>query len=186
MLAMSRARCAEQTWTEFPEAGATKLPFGDASFDALVSTQVYEYVPEIDVALAEAARVLRPGGRLLVLDTDWDTAVWHSTDRERMRRVMSGWEEHLHDPFLPRTLSTRLANAGLRVLRHEVIPLLNLALHPNCYSFGIIAAIQAFVAGHRGVTREEADAWAGELRELGARGEYFFSLNRYLFLAARP
>jgi hypothetical protein len=35
------------------------------------------------------------------------------------------------------------------------------------------------------VTQAEADAWADDLRALGARGEYFFSLNQYFFLARR-
>ena len=32
----------------------------------------------------------------------------------------------------------------------------------------------------------EAEAWEAELRELGARDEYFFSLGRFVFLARRP
>jgi len=43
----------------------------------------------------------------------------------------------------------------------------------------------AFAAGRRGVTREEADAWLAEFDTLGRRGAYFFSLNRYLFVAER-
>ena len=78
-----------------------------------------------------------------------------------------------------------LLAAGLRVTRRDVIPLFNTALHPNCYSFGILFAIQSFVPGHRGVTKEDADAWAAELRQRAARAEYFFSLNRYLFGAVK-
>lgn len=32
----------------------------------------------------------------------------------------------------------------------------------------------------------ELEAWAGDLRALARAGEYFFSLNRYMFLARRP
>ena len=59
MLTMSRKRCADQPWTEFRRADATNLPYPDASFDAAVSTQVYEYVVDIPVALAELYRVAR-------------------------------------------------------------------------------------------------------------------------------
>jgi arsenite methyltransferase len=50
-------------------AGAQRLPYPEDTFDLAVSTRVLEYVPDVAAALAEVYRVLRPGGRLLVLDT---------------------------------------------------------------------------------------------------------------------
>lgn len=49
-------------------AGAQRLPFGDSSFDTAISTLVLCTVDDPHVALAEVARVLRPGGRLLFLE----------------------------------------------------------------------------------------------------------------------
>ena len=37
-----------------------------------------------------------------------------------------------------------------------------------------------------GLTRADADAWAADLRALGEAGEYFFSVNRYLFMVVKP
>jgi ubiquinone/menaquinone biosynthesis C-methylase UbiE len=50
------------------EAPAERLPFEDASFDTAVSTLVLCTVPDPAAALAEAARVLKPGGRLLFVE----------------------------------------------------------------------------------------------------------------------
>ncbi len=186
MVTMTRARCAAQPWTDFRVADATKLPFEDESFDAVVSTQVYEYVPDMGTALAEVFRVLCAGGRVVILDTDWDSVVWNTSDRARMRRVLDAWEEHLHDPHLPATLGKKLETAGFRVQRRDVIPIVNASYNPHCYSFGILFAIQAFVAGRRGLKRAEAEAWASDLRALAEAGEYFFSINRYLFGAVKP
>lgn len=47
---------------------AADLPFGDGSFDTVVCTLSLCCIPDDDGALAEAARVLRPGGRLLIAD----------------------------------------------------------------------------------------------------------------------
>lgn len=186
MLEMTRARCAGQPWTDFRQANATELPFEAGEFDAVVSTQVFEYVTDMKAALSEAFRVLRSGGRLLILDTDWDSVVWNTGDHARMRRILDTWEDHLHDPHLPATLGPRLEEAGFRVDRREVIPIINSDYHRHSYSFGIMFAIQTFVAGRRDVTKDEADAWAVELRALGQAGEYFFSMNRYLFAASKP
>jgi SAM-dependent methyltransferase len=101
------------------------LPVTAGTFDAVTATQVYEYVPDMPAALAEVARVLRPGGRLLILDTDWDSLVWHSSDPARMRRVLTAWDEHLADPYLPRRLGRLLTDAGFAVTQRRVHPILN-------------------------------------------------------------
>ena len=80
----------------------------------------------------------------------------------------------------------RLRDAGFRLERCDVIPLVNTTLHPHTYSFGILAAIQGFVAERGDMTKAEAEAWAKELRELADAGRYFFSINRYLFGARKP
>src|SRR5215207_8370490 len=121
MLASARRRGAA---VEYSTGDALALPFPDAHVDVAVCTQVYEYVEDIATALAEARRVLRSGGRLLVLDTDWDSIVWHSRDRERMQRVLAAWNEHLADPYLPRRLPALLRAAGLQPTRCAVIPIL--------------------------------------------------------------
>jgi arsenite methyltransferase len=166
---------------EFKVGDALSLPLEPASFDAAVSTQVLEYVDDVPAALAEARRVLRPGGRLLVLDTDWDTAIWQSGDADRTRRVMAAWNEHLVDPYLPRRLPRLLREAGLELTHLAVIPLLNNRYDPNTYSAGMVDLVAVFVPGRQGVTEAEASAWKDDLTGLG--DDYFFSLNRYLFVA---
>ncbi len=185
LLAVARSHCAHQPWVEFRHAEATKLPFADRDFDAAISTQVLEFVRDVPAALAEIHRVLRPGGRVVVVDTDWDSIVWHSPDRERMNRILAAWEEHATDSYLPRTLARRLQSAGFRLESQQVIPIFNPTYDRNSFSNRIMDLIASFVIGRNGITREEAEAWAGELRQSGERGEYFFSLNRYLFLATR-
>ena len=167
----------------FQVGDACALPFAAESFDAAAAVQVYEYVSDMPGALAEAHRVLRPGGRLLVLDTDWDSIVWYSSDVGRMLRVLAAWDEHLVDPYLPRRLGGLLEQAGFTVARRDVLPILNAGYDPQTFSAGVIRFIARFVPGHRGVSEAEAQAWAADLTGLGDK--YFFSLNRYLFLAVK-
>jgi ubiquinone/menaquinone biosynthesis C-methylase UbiE len=186
MVAMARHRCADQDWVDIQQGEATQLPYHDGIFDAAVATQVYEYVRDIDAALAELYRVLRPGGRAFVVDTDWSSIVWNNSDHPRMRRMLEAWDEHLADAHLPATLTPKLKRAGFQVVRRDVNPMFNPEYSPESYSAGILQGIQGFVRGRRGITAEEADAWAADLTSLGESGEYFFSVNRYLFQAVKP
>ena len=185
MLSVARRRkpAAGSAPVEFGPGQATGLPFPDGTFNVVASTQVYEYVHDVPAALTEAHRVLRPGGRLLVLDTDWDTIAWRSSDADRMRTILAAWDEHLADPYLPRRLTSLLTQAGFTVTHRSAIPLFNAGYDPRTYSAGLIGFIEAFVPGRAGVTAADANAWAEDLTGLGA--DYFFSLNRYLFLAVK-
>ena len=69
MLAVGRERAAtSKRKVEFIEANAEKLPLTDKSFDAVTIAFGIRNVPRIDVALAEAHRVLKIGGRFLCLE----------------------------------------------------------------------------------------------------------------------
>lgn len=62
----AEAPCNRQPRVRFVEGDATRLPFADASFDAVTMFDVIEHVPDDAAAIAEALRVLRPGGYLLL------------------------------------------------------------------------------------------------------------------------
>jgi ubiquinone/menaquinone biosynthesis C-methylase UbiE len=182
-IAGSRERAPGCAPVEIRSGTATELPYPDGHFDAITSTQVYEYVNDMPAALAEASRVLRPGGRLLILDTDWDSLVWRCDDRALMGRVLAAWDEHLADPHLPQRLAGLLADAGFTLSHRAVVPLFNTEYTPDTYSAGLVGFITSFVAGRQGLTEAEVQAWQADVT--GQGGDYFMSVNRYLFVASR-
>ena len=149
MLAMSRMRCADQPWTEFQLADATKLPYPDSGFDAAVWTQVYEYVADIQAALAELYRVTRWGGRVVVLDTDYASLVIYTGDEKRMQRVLSAWNEHFVHAGLPRILSGQLRDVGFTTRLRDVIPLYNTEYHDNTYAKRMLGIMASFAVGRK-------------------------------------
>ena len=181
MNAVAVAHCAGLAWVGIDVGSAEALPYADHSFDAVVSTQVYEYVADVLGALVEVRRVLRPGGRLIILDTDWDSVVWHAADRDLHLRVMAAWEEHLVDPRLPRVLPGLLERAGFVVVDRRMIPLFNPSYEHDSYSAGTIDVIGDFVTGRQGLAEHDVARWAADLRSRGT--DYLFSVNRYCFVA---
>lgn len=182
LLNVARSNINEKERLEFSYGDATELPFSDEYFDTVVCTQVLEYVNEVDKALMEFHRVVRKGGKIALLDTDWDSIVWHSSNQERMSRILKVWEVHATDPFLPRTLADRMEKVGFNVKSIQIIPILNSEYDPNTYSNRMIDLMVPFILEQGEVNQEEVDDWATELRN---QESYFFSLNRYLFLGEK-
>ena len=73
MLAEARRKAAEHDApVRFEEADAEQLPFPSGSFDFAISRHVLWTLPHPEAAIDEWVRVLRPGGRLVVLDGQFD------------------------------------------------------------------------------------------------------------------
>lgn len=185
MIELARRRCEPWPWVRIEPGDAVALGGADARFDLVVSTQVLEYVADIDRALAEVARVLRPGGRTVLLATDWRSIAWHSSDDARMQRMLDAWEEHLAHPALPRTLGRRLADAGLRVTHVDRHSIVERAEDRTGYSAMLVGAIGGFAPGRCGVSEDEARAWAEDQEALRRSGAFHFSLGQYFFRAER-
>ena len=99
MVAAARARYPE---IEFRQGDAERLPFADASFDAVVAGFVVNHLPCPERALVEFARVLRPDGRVAV-------TVWDRPERMRLLGIGSqqAFDADAHVLQAPRCIQTR-------------------------------------------------------------------------------
>ncbi len=186
MLALAAHRREGHDNVAFHEADATSLPVEDASFDAVLSVQVLEYVADVPAALAEMHRALRAGGRLVVWDVDWATVSLHTTDPARTERILRSWDGHLAHPSLPQTLTSQLQAAGFEDVKLEGHAFATNELDPDTYGGFMVPFIADFVAGRDGISDDEAHAWESEQRELARRSEFFFACIQFCFTAARP
>ncbi|WP_324663629.1 methyltransferase domain-containing protein [Haloarcula sediminis] len=181
MLGLAAGRCREYDQASLAAGDAAALPVATASVDAATAVQVYEYVPDVDRALAELNRVLAPAGRAVVCDADWDAAVWRSPDPERMARVLSAFDDHCPHPRLGSRLAPKLRVAGFRV--EEVVPttVVETSLDEDAFVTHLLPAVESFAAAHEAIDPGEAEAWADDLRAADRRGETFFSYTQYLY-----
>lgn len=116
MLALARRRANELGLAaDLREGDAQALPFPDASFDTVVCTLAMCAIPDDRRAIAEMSRVLKPGGRLLLLD--------HVPSSAWPVRALQGLIELLTVPLggehLLRRPLRRVEAAGLEIEQHD-------------------------------------------------------------------
>jgi ubiquinone/menaquinone biosynthesis C-methylase UbiE len=105
MLALARARLARAGLSHCSVrlADMYRLPLADAGFDVGVLQMVLHYAEQPDAVLAEASRVLRPGGALVIVD------LAHHERRDVVERLAHRWPG-----FTDETMSSLLAEVGLQ------------------------------------------------------------------------
>ena len=184
-IAAAQDRCAGFDWVECRTADISAPPYGDAEFDVVFAVQALEYLTDLDFALRHIHRMLGQGGRVVIVATDWSSAVWHSEDTPRMRRVLTAWAPHVPCPNLPSILPARLRRAGLQPLRQIAIPILNTSYNPASFSYWVAQVIRPFVVARQGVSDEEATDWFDEFTKLEESGAYFFSITPILTEAVK-
>jgi ubiquinone/menaquinone biosynthesis C-methylase UbiE len=116
MIEQAGANLAGYNNVRFLRSGAESLPFANDFFDVVICTGAFHHFPEPAKAIEEACRVLKPGGRLYVMDGTRDDFLVKLLD----------WFAKKTEPEHVRMYSTRefrtfFQNAGLTYLKNEPI-----------------------------------------------------------------
>jgi len=161
------------------------LPFPDAAFDRVLCHNVLECLPDPGALAAEAGRVLRPGGRLVLSHSDFDTLVFASEDLALTRRLVRAycdaqqpWMEAV-DGTIGRRLAAVAGGAGLAVHDVQAQVVVGRRFTPGELGWGYAHNLAATLSASGDATPEELDGWLAGLRRLDAAGAFLFSLNDY-------
>lgn len=102
-------------------ASTNALPFKDASFEAVISSQVIEHIPEEDAVFEELVRCIEPGGHLILGTPDYGRWEWPLIERVYGFVKPTGYAEEHITHYTIDSLTQRLESMGLTVERHAYI-----------------------------------------------------------------
>jgi ubiquinone/menaquinone biosynthesis C-methylase UbiE len=168
------------------QSDALSLPFKAGAFAACRSERLFQHLLNPAAALAEMVRVTRPGGWVVVLDTDWGTLSIDTEETEIERRLARFETEHMRQngyagrqlyrlfmrqPLVDMVLEMRSDYTTDYALARQVMQL------DNCEA-------RALQAGMVGV--EELQRWQRRLAQAEAEGIFFCSLTMMLIAGRKP
>ena len=167
----------------------TVLPFAAASFDRVAAVTVLCHVPEREALLGEMARVLKPGGRLLLVDGEYAANQIEHPDRTLTARLVDAWRASVvDDPYLMRRIVPFVEAAGLRVQAVNAHTHVETGRVDEATSFiwqwAQFAARQAVGAG--AISEAEAASWIARLSYLHRDGLLFGSVTYVSVVAEQP
>jgi SAM-dependent methyltransferase len=167
------------------------LPLATASFDQVLCHNVLEVLPDHDALVAEAVRVLRPGGRLVLAHSDFDTLIFASEDLALTRRLVRDYCD-TQQPWMDAvdgTIGRRLADiagrAGLQVTDVQAQVVLGRRYLPGEIGWGYARNLADTLLGAGRAEKAELDRWMAGLQRLDDRGAFLFSVNDYAVICGR-
>jgi SAM-dependent methyltransferase len=189
-VARNRARTA-RCRVRFSVGDAHQLVEPDGSFDAARSERTLQWLADPGRAVAELVRVLQPGGRLCLTDTDWSTLRLDIGDEAVEAKVSSAFREERGRPSnVGRRVAVLAERAGCtvsgeRTATHrwtswdpdtELVP-------PGCFSMRSLAHDLV----ERGeLAASESEGFVERIHEAARRGRFSMSLTMHAAVAKTP
>lgn len=181
--AMVRESARRVPAAELHVADAGALPLGDASLSGYRAERVYQHLSDPAPALAEAMRVLEPGGRIVLVDQDWDTLIVDGDDRPATRSMVRGFADSIPNPWAGRRNGLALKEAGFVDVAVEAETVTDIDYE---YAAPILPALKAAAVETGLIEEERADEWLEEQRRRGEEGRFFAAMTHFLSSATRP
>ena len=169
---------------DFSAGRAENLPFVDRSFDTVFTARLLLHVVDPEKVVNEMVRVVKPGGRVVLMDWDFDTVAVDHANRELTRRLIHWRTDHLGgNNWSGRKLFGYLAHAGLTDLK--ISPMVSVArseqdsLTQSLWNAARIARDQNIFTGG------EYETWTGELQAAMKAGHFNASIVYFIVSGGR-
>jgi len=163
------------------DAHALELP--DASIDRCRAERLLMHVQgEPAQLVGELARVLRPAGRLVLFELDWDTFAIDGADLELTRRIVRSYSDGVANGMVGRTLPRLLRDAGFL----DVVTIPHAVEIPfDFFGWVLSGHLDAAIAAGS-FTTEELIGWWDAIDEAQERGRFYAAILGFVVAGTKP
>jgi len=167
---------------QFKVCDAHGLTFKDASFDVCRAERVFLYLENPAMAIAEMARVTRPGGHVIVFDFDHGARFIDSDFAPMTRHIEALIASDARNPAIGRALPHLMRKSKLKVEAIEAVTLTTtLAIARRVYARALSNGIKAGA-----FTAADVEAWWREQEAMEQDGRFFHAQHGYIVAASKP
>ncbi|MEW9547298.1 methyltransferase domain-containing protein [Nonomuraea sp. NPDC050783] len=175
---------ARHRWPEadFRLGDACALPLEDGSVAGYRADKLFHQLADPLKALAEARRVLVPGGRVVLVGQDWDTLVIDSDDPALTRALVHARADLVPAPRVARRHRNLLLDAGFEEVHVEV----RTGVFTDAAMLPVLTDLAGSVRAAGGIDAGQEEAWVAEQRRRAGAGRMFLAVPFFVAAATRP
>ncbi len=173
-LKQARERCSRFKNIVFLKNSADAIDLEENSCDAVTSTQAYEYIDNVDDALEEATRILKPSMVFQNISILWDHFRFFGAEKLLNDRMHDAWRAHCAHQMLPMELPGKLENLGYRHITNRSLAFLITKRDANSPAKYTEQLMASFAIG-QGVSEVDAHDWQIQLQEAEEQGRFGFT-----------
>ncbi|WP_367180596.1 methyltransferase domain-containing protein [uncultured Ruegeria sp.] len=185
MTAAAKERCSDYANVEFRAGSANHLPIEDERADKAVSVQVFEYIEDVDGALADTLRCVKPGGRLVISDLHFGSLIWFSDEPDRMQKMLTSWNQHFVSGSVPERLPALIKARGNHVEDVLSFTMTDHQLKPDGLAIMMMHLMKQYAVANDHVDPAVAQSWFDEQLSLAKVGRFFFSMTQFIVVARK-
>jgi SAM-dependent methyltransferase len=179
MIATGRRRLPD---ADLRVGDAYALPIQDGEVAGYRAEKIYHELGDPVRALAEARRVLAPGGRIVLIGQDWDTFVIDSDDPALTRSIVHARADNVPNPRVARGYRNLLLDAGFDDIAVEV----RTGVFTDALMLPLLSGIAHGACSAGAITQDQADTWTAEQAERARNGRLFLAVPLFVAAARRP
>ena len=180
-VADANTRFADDPRVTFHHITDHVLPFADDTFDRVICKNVLEYVPDPRASLAEVHRVLQPGGRVHVIDSDWGFVIVEPWSPETVNQFFQAAAPAFNEPYIGRRVAGLLARADFTGVTVKLSPFVD----QSGRGLHVLRNMASYINTFDTMPEQQVSGLLAQLEQALARDEFLFCLPQFLVTAIK-